>query len=190
MIDDTKYEFEFAYFENLDVEEVHVNEGKEIENKLKRGTVTTTKVDEEYPENKLSGAVFEIYADADGDGKFNADVDILIDTMTESETDKGNYSLGDLPTGGYFMYEKTAPKGFVKDDDYHYFEIKEDGEVANVENKAGVGFINKPITGVSRVNSKSPREMLLPESSFRMPDSASRMKTVTSLQKDIPIRTV
>ena len=171
VIDDTKYEFEFAYSEDLDVEEVHVNEGKEIENKLKRGTVTTTKVDEEYPENKLSGAVFEVYADADGDGKFNVDVDILIDTMTESETDKGNYSLGDLPTGGYFMYEKTAPKGFVKDDDYHYFEIKEDGEVANVENKAGVGFINKPITGELEITKRDVATgKLLPNAGFRIKD--------------------
>lgn len=171
VIDDTKYEFEFAYSEDLDVEEVHVNEGKEIENKLKRGTVTTTKVDEEYPENKLSGAVFEVYADADGDGKFNADVDILIDNMTESETDKGNYSLGDLPTGGYFMYEKTAPKGFVKDDDYHYFEIKEDGEVANVENKAGVGFINKPITGELEITKRDVATgKLLPNAGFRIKD--------------------
>ena len=171
VIDDTKYEFEFAYSEDLDVEEVHINEGKDIENKLKRGTVTTTKVDEEYPENKLSGAVFEVYADADGDGKFNVDVDILIDTMTESETDKGNYSLGDLPTGGYFMYEKTAPKGFVKDEDYHYFEIKEDGEVANVENKAGVGFINKPITGELEITKRDVATgKLLPNAGFRIKD--------------------
>lgn len=171
VLDDTKYEFEFAYSENLDVEEVHINEGKEIENKLKRGTVTTTKVDEEYPENKLSGAVFEIYADADGDGKFNADVDILIDTMIESETDKGNYSLGDLPTGGYFMYEKTAPEGFVKDDDYHYFEINEDGDIVNVENKAGVGFINKPIYGELEITKRDVATgKLLPNAGFRIKD--------------------
>lgn len=171
VIDDSKYEFEFAYSEDLDVEKVHINEGKEIENKLKRGTVTTTKVDEEYPENKLSGAVFEIYADSDDDGKFNADVDLLIDTMTESETYKGNYSLGDLPTGGYFMYEKTAPKGFVKDDNYHYFEINEDGDIANVENKAGVGFINKPITGELEITKRDVATgKLLPNAGFRIKD--------------------
>ena len=171
VLDDTKCEFEFAYSEELDVEEVHINEGKEIENKLKRGTVTTTKVDEEYPENKLSGAVFEIYADVDGDGKFNADVDLLIDTMTESETDKGNYSLGDLPTGGYFMYEKSAPEGFVKDDDYHYFEINEDGDIANVENKAGVGFINKPIYGELEITKRDVATgKLLPNAGFRIKD--------------------
>lgn len=171
VIDDTKYEFEFAYSEDIDVEEVHINEGKEIENKLKRGTVVTTKVDEEYPENKLSGAVFEIYADVDGDGEFNKDVDILIDTMTESETDKGNYSLGDLVKGGYFMYEAEAPEGFVKDDNYHYFEISDDGDVINVENKAGVGFINKPIYGEIKITKRDVATgKLLPNAGFRIKD--------------------
>lgn len=171
VIDDTKYEFEFAYSEDIDVEEVHINEGKEIENKLKRGTVVTTKVDEEYPENKLSGAVFEIYADVDGDGEFNKDVDILIDTMTESETDKGNYSLGDLVKGGYFMYEAEAPEGFVKDDNYHYFEISDDGDVINVENKAGVGFINKPIYGEIEITKRDVATgKLLPNAGFRIKD--------------------
>ena len=171
VLDDTKYEFEFAYSEDIDVEEVHINEGKEIENKLKRGTVTTTKVDEEYPENKLSGAVFEIYADVDGDGEFNKDVDVLIDTMTESDKDKGNYSLGDLVKGGYFMYEAKAPEGFVKDDNYHYFEISEDGDVINVENKAGVGFINKPIYGELEITKRDVATgKLLPNAGFRIKD--------------------
>lgn len=171
MLDDTKYEFEFAYSEDLEMEEFHINEDKEIENKLKRGTVTTTKVDEEYPENKLSGAVFEIYADVDGDGKFNKDVDILIDKLTESETDKGNYSLGDLTTGGYFMYEASAPEGFVKDNEYHYFEINKDGDVANVENKAGVGFVNKPIYGELEITKRDVATgKLLPNAGFRIKD--------------------
>ena len=131
----------------------------------------TTKVDEEYPENKLSGAVFEIYADVDGDGEFNKDVDILIDTMTESETEKGNYSLGDLVKGGYFMYEAEAPVGFVKDDNYHYFEISDDGDVINVENKAGVGFINKPIYGELEITKRDVATgKLLPNAGFRIKD--------------------
>lgn len=171
VLDDTKYEFEFVYSEDLEMEEFHINEDKEIENKLKRGTVTTTKVDEEYPDNKLSGAVFEIYADVDGDGEFNKDVDILIDKMTESETDKGNYSLGDLPTGGYFMYEASAPEGFVKDDKYHYFEINEDGDIANVENKASVGFVNKPIYGELEITKRDVATgKLLPNAGFRIKD--------------------
>ncbi len=172
VLDDTKYEFEFVYSEDLDMEEFHINEDKEIENKLKRGTVTTTKVDEENHENKLSGALFEIYADVDGDGEFNKDIDVLIDKMTESEKDKGKYSLGDLPTGGYFMYEATAPEGFVKDDEYHYFEIKEDGDIANVENRAGAGFINKPIYGELEITKRDVATgKLLPNAGFRVKDA-------------------
>ena len=36
-----------------------------IENQIIKGIAETTKVDADFPENKLSGAVFEIYADVD-----------------------------------------------------------------------------------------------------------------------------
>ena len=109
------------------------------------GNVTTTKVDKECPDNKLSGAVFEIYKDVDGNGEFDAEIDTLVGEMTENEA--GVYLYEKLRYGGYFLYEKTAPEGFVKDDTYHYFEIRNDGETVTVENEAGVGFINKPIVG-------------------------------------------
>lgn len=109
------------------------------------GNVTTTKVDKEYPDNKLSGAVFEIYKDVDGNGEFDAEIDTLVGEMTETEA--GVYLYEKLRYGGYFLYEKTAPEGFVKDDTYHYFEIRNDGETVTVENEAGVSFTNKPIVG-------------------------------------------
>lgn len=109
------------------------------------GNVTTTKVDKEYPDNKLSGAVFEIYKDVDGNGEFDAEIDTLVGEMTETEA--GVYLYEKLRYGGYFLYEKAAPEGFVKDDTYHYFEIRNDGETVTVENEAGVGFVNKPIVG-------------------------------------------
>ena len=109
------------------------------------GNVTTTKVDKEYPDNKLSGAVFEIHKDVDGNGEFDAEIDTLVGEMTETEA--GVYLYEKLRYGGYFLYEKTAPEGFVKDDTYHYFEIRNDGETVTVENEAGVGFTNKPIVG-------------------------------------------
>ena len=109
------------------------------------GNVTTTKVDKEYPDNRLSGAVFEIYKDVDGNGEFDAEIDTLVGEMTETEA--GVYLYEKLRYGGYFLYEKTAPEGFVKDDTYHYFEIRNDGETVIVENEAGVGFTNKPIVG-------------------------------------------
>lgn len=109
------------------------------------GNVTTTKVDKEYPDNKLSGAVFEIYKDVDGNGEWGAEIDTLVGEMTETEA--GVYLYEKLRYGGYFLYEKTAPEGFVKDDTYHYFEIRNDGETVTAENEAGVGFTNKPIVG-------------------------------------------
>ena len=109
------------------------------------GNVTTTKVDKDYPDNRLSGAVFEIYKDVDGNGEFDAEIDTLVGEMTETEA--GVYLYEKLRYGGYFLYEKTAPEGFVKDDTYRYFEIRNDGETVTVENEAGVGFTNKPIVG-------------------------------------------
>ena len=142
----------YYYFEiRVDGEVVTVeNEaGVGFVNEAIKGSVTTTKVDTEYPDNKLSGTVFEIYLDADKNGEFNADVDTLAGELKETET--GIYRLDEVRYGGYFIYEKTAPEGFVKDDGYHYFEIRVDGEVVIVENEAGVGFMNKPITGTIEI---------------------------------------
>lgn len=110
-----------------------------------KGNVTTTKVDEEYPENKLTGAVFHIYADNDKNGEFNADVDTFVVALTETEVRV--YLAEGVRYGGFFLYEETAPEGFLKDDTYHYFEIRNDGETVTVENMAGIGFTNKPIVG-------------------------------------------
>ena len=139
--DDNYYYFEIRN----DGEVIYVENkvGVGFTNKPILGNVQTTKLDEEYPENKLSGAVFEIYLDTDGDGVFNAEIDTLIGEMSETET--GVYTYEALRNGGYFLYEKTAPVGFVKDDNYYYFEITEDGKTVTVENEAGVGFVNTPI---------------------------------------------
>ena len=116
-----------------------------IENEFITGSVKTTKVDKEYPDNKLSGAVFEVYVDVDGNGEFDPEIDLFVGEMTETED--GIYEMHDLRYNGYFLYEKTAPEGFLKDDGYHYFEIRNDGETVIVENEAGVGFTNQPILG-------------------------------------------
>ena len=138
----------YYYFEIRNDGEIVVVEneaGIGFTNQPIKGNVTTTKVDEEYPENKLTGAKFHIYADTDKNGEFNAEIDTFVVAL--SETELGVYLAEGVRFGGYFLYEKTAPVGFVKDDTYHYFEIRNDGETIVVENKAGVGFTNKPIVG-------------------------------------------
>lgn len=117
----------------------------EIENRHIYGTVHTTKIDKDYPDNKLTGAIFEIYMDIDGNKEFSSECDALIGEMTEYEL--GLYQMENLRYGGYFLYEKQAPENFRKDDTYHYFEIQSDGEVVEVENEAGVGFVNVPMKG-------------------------------------------
>ena len=115
-----------------------------IENRPVTGIVQTTKVDKNYPDNKLSGATFLIYKDVNENGTYEPEIDTLYDTLEESEP--GVYRLEGLPYGGYFLYEETAPDGYIKDDKYYFFEIREDGVTVEVENEAGVGFVNQPET--------------------------------------------
>ena len=127
--------------------------GKDFPNKPIKGTVTTTKVDATNPQHKLSGAVFEIYRDADGDGRYTEGVDTLIGRMDEIET--GFYSLSDLVYGKYLIYEAQAPANFVRDTIYYPFEITEDGQTVTFETIPGKDFPNSPVpnrpkTGSSR----------------------------------------
>lgn len=123
-----------------------VDEVVEIElvNYFIEGNIKLTKVDADYPDNHLSGAVFEVFADTNGDGKFD-DKDKLIGEMTE--LDGGIYQMPDLRYGQYFVREKTAPAGFILDETVYSVFIDEDGKTYEVENKAGVGFINMPQVG-------------------------------------------
>ena len=120
-----------------------------IEDQIIRGIVETTKVDADYPDHKLSGAVFEIYADVDNNGKFDADVDRFVGEM--SETEPGLYQLKDLACGNYLLHEKESPEFFEKDDAYYPFSIVENGVVVRVETEAGVGFLNRTQTGSLKV---------------------------------------
>lgn len=117
--------------------------GKDFPNKPIKGTVTTTKVDATNPQHKLSGAVFEIYRDADGDGRYTEGVDTLIGRMDEIET--GFYSLSDLVYGKYLIYEAQAPANFVRDTIYYPFSITEDGQTVTFETIPGKDFPNSPV---------------------------------------------
>ena len=120
-----------------------------IENQIIKGTAETIKVDADYPDHKLSEAVFEVYADVDNNGEFNADIDKLAGEMTETEP--GLYQMKDLVYGNYFLHEKEAPEFFEKDDGYYPFSITENEAIVRIETEAGVGFLNKAQTGSLRV---------------------------------------
>ena len=114
----------------------------EFVNKVIVGNVTLTKVDEDYPENKLTGAVFTVY---------KSDKKTVVGTMKETET--GVYLLEGLVYGEYYVQETKAPEYFVRDVNFYYFEIVNDGETVEVSNdELGKGtFINSPQKGEIKI---------------------------------------
>lgn len=113
-----------------------------------RGGVTLTKVDKDYPENKLEEAVFEVYRDSNRNQELDAE-DELLGTM--EELSGGEYALTGLCYGGYFAKEAQAPEGFYLDENAYYFAITTDGETVTVENEAGKGFVNAAQVGSLRI---------------------------------------
>ena len=136
VLNETVYEVNIA--ENEQVVEI------EIVNEFVRGNITLTKVDADFPDNKLTGATFEVYQDNNADGKPD-DGDTLIGTLTESEA--GIYEMKDLLYGHYLIKETKAPEGFLLDTGIYPVFIETDGMTYSVENKAGVGFINEAMKG-------------------------------------------
>ncbi|GFI19269.1 hypothetical protein IMSAGC009_04449 [Lachnospiraceae bacterium] len=116
----------------------------EIINEFIRGNLHLTKFDKDYPENKLSGAVFEVYRDTNGNKELDKD-DELLGTM--EETEKGQYEMKDLLYGGVLVKEKTAPDGFYLDENVYYVMIDTDGKTYEIENEAGKGFYNQAHRG-------------------------------------------
>ena len=138
-----------------------------VENTLIRGSVQVMKteaVDEPSSVEKkdkdnntflrfLSGAVFDLYEDANGNKEFDSE-DTKIGTLKES--DAGYHTAENLLAKGYFVKESKAPEGYQIDENAYYFEITEDGQVAVVENGgAGRGFTNEAYRGNLKITKDS-----------------------------------
>lgn len=139
----------------LSEEEINVTIGKvdevveiELVNYFIKGNIEMTKVDKDYPDNHLSGAVFEVYSDTNTDGKLDKD-DKLLGEMTE--LDGGIYQMKELRYGKYLVREKTAPTGFVLDEKVYSVSIEENGKTVTVENEAGKGFVNAAQKGSLKI---------------------------------------
>lgn len=144
VLDDTSYEVNIN--ENEQVIEV------EIINEYIHGNIELTKVDADYPDNKLTGATFEVYKDVNGDGKLD-DGDELIGNLEETAT--GIYEMKELLYGKYLVRETKAPEGFVLDKGVYSVFIEKDETTYKVENKAGVGFINEAMKGNLKIKKTS-----------------------------------
>lgn len=120
----------------------------EIVNEYVHGNIRLTKVDAEYPDNKLTGATFEVYKDTNENGKID-DGDELIGNLEETET--GIYEMKELLYGKYIVCETKAPEGFLLDKGEYSVFIEKDETTYSVENKAGVGFINEAMRGTLKI---------------------------------------
>lgn len=155
--------FETLYRNGIEIA-VHADiedEGQTVKILPLHGSIMTTKVNADDPTDKISGATFGVYSDADGDGIFNAKTDKLVGTLQEGDT--GVYTLDSLPYGKFFLHENKAPEGFVQDNIYYPFEIKEDGQIVNFETVPGKDFPNKPIKGTvttTKVDATNPQHKL------------------------------
>ena len=155
--------FETLYRDGIEIA-VHADiedEGQTVKILPLHGSIMTTKVNADDPTDKISGATFGVYSDADGDGIFNAKTDKLVGTLQEGDT--GVYTLDSLPYGKFFLHEDKAPEGFVQDSIYYPFEIKEDGQIVNFETVPGKDFPNKPIKGTvttTKVDATNPQHKL------------------------------
>lgn len=138
-----------------------------VENTLIRGSVQVMKteavnepssVEKKDKDNNtflrfLSGAVFELYEDANGNKEFDSE-DTKIGTLKES--DAGYHTAEGLLAKGYFVKESKAPESYQLDENAYYFAITEDGQVAVVENgEAGRGFTNEAYRGNLKITKDS-----------------------------------
>lgn len=155
--------FESLYHDGIELT-AHADledEGQTVTVHPLHGSLTTTKVNLEDPTDKISGAVFGVYADTNDNGKYDAETDLLVGTLDEIET--GVYQLDGILSGRFFLHEDEAPEGFVQDMIYYPFEISEDGQVVVFETTPGKMFPNKPIRGsvtTTKVNANDPNDKL------------------------------
>lgn len=143
--------FETLYRDGIEIA-VHADiedEGQTVKILPLHGSISTIKVDAGDSQHRLSGAVFGIYRDVNGDGRYTEGIDTFVGNMREKGT--GVYELDGLLYGKFLIHEKQAPSGFSQDKNYYSFEITRDGEKVQFEVKPGMNFPNSafPKTGSS-----------------------------------------
>lgn len=90
-----------------------VNERRELQ---------VEKIDKQFSGRRLTGALFDLWYDKDGDKKLDKEKDELFGELTETST--GIYTLSYLPVGGFFLVETQAPALYKLLDAPEYFEVR------------------------------------------------------------------
>ncbi len=88
----------------------------------KRRELRVEKIDADFSGQRLTGAAFDVWKDANGDKKLDKEKDELFGELTEIE--KGIYTISYLPVGGFFLVETQAPALYQLDETPLYFEVR------------------------------------------------------------------
>lgn len=131
---DTRYPVVFEYAgQETALVEVRANDGNAIENKLKYGSVSGKKLDEDG--NALAGAKIGLFAEKTEE--FTEENAILVTTSAED----GSFLFEKVPYGNWIVREIEQPEGFVLCEESFPVEISKDAQVVTVE------ITNKFLTG-------------------------------------------
>lgn len=131
---DTKYPVVFEYAgQETALVEIRANDGNAIENKLKYGSVSGKKLDEDG--NALAGAKIGLFAEKTE--TFTEKNAILVTTSAED----GSFLFEKVPYGNWIVREIEQPEGFVLCEESFPVEISKDAQVVTVE------ITNKFLTG-------------------------------------------
>lgn len=131
---DTKYPVVFEYVgQETALVEIRANDGNAIENKLKYGSVSGKKLDEDG--NALAGAKIGLFAEKTE--AFTEKNAILVTTSAED----GSFLFEKVPYGNWIVREIEQPEGFVLCEESFPVEISKDAQVVTVE------ITNKFLTG-------------------------------------------
>lgn len=131
---DTRYPVVFEYAgQETALVEIRANDGNAIENKLKYGSVSGKKLDEDG--NALAGAKIGLFAEKTE--AFTEKNAILVTTSAED----GSFLFEKVPYGNWIVREIEQPEGFVLCEESFPVEISKDAQVVTVE------ITNKFLTG-------------------------------------------
>lgn len=123
---DVKYPVEFQYAgQEAALVQILANDGNTIENKLKYGSVSGKKLDEDG--NALAGAKIGLFSEKAKE--FTEKNAILVTTSAED----GSFGFEKVPYGKWIIREIEQPEGFVLSEESFPVEIIKDAQVVTVE---------------------------------------------------------
>lgn len=110
------------------------------------GSVSLTKSSTMDDTKRLTGAEFTVYSDANGNGIYEADTDVKVDTLTD--LGNGEYKLNGLLYGKYLLIETKAPNRYYADEKVYAFAIEHDGDAVVISNNdKNKLFVDQPKIG-------------------------------------------